>query len=162
MFGTYLNGAEGLIIISFAYGSELANPVSQGHKEISLIDGGIAVASSQDTFEPHACIDIGFRQRRAFAILVLVELRENKVPNLREAPAATGRVAARFATAVFLPKIIMYLAAGSAGTAIACRAPKVVPFSQSYDPFLRKTCFTPDLESFIIIKKYGDPEPVFG
>ena len=51
-----------------------------------------ALQHGGDTFEPHAGIDRGLRQRHTAPIRELLELHEHEIPNLDEAVAAGGRL----------------------------------------------------------------------
>ena len=66
--------------------------------------------------KPHSGVDIGLCKAGIVVVPVVVELRENKVPELHEPVAVTSRLTVGRAAAELLAAIEIYLGAGSAGT----------------------------------------------
>ncbi|MNW53935.1 hypothetical protein D3C74_315160 [compost metagenome] len=59
-----------------------------GNNRLEQIGVEVGIYILQDgskTFEPCACIDIFIRKRSVAAVLIMVELREYKVPHFKEA-----------------------------------------------------------------------------
>ena len=113
--------------------------------------------NSRHPFQPHTGIDIRFREKSAFPVFVLVKLGEDQIPDFRITLAVTARFAARFATAVFFPQVIMDFGTGTARSGITGRAPEVIFFTKADNSGCGDTRFAPDVKGFIVITENRYP-----
>ena len=98
--------------------------VDQMAEKVGLEDAVDALQDRGHSFQPHAGVDRGTRQRHAFILRHLFELHEDEVPEFQEAVAVLFRAAGRTAPDVFAA-VDENLRAGSARAGIAHR-PEIV------------------------------------
>src|ERR1043166_1356518 len=67
----------------------------QRFKQIGIVVGDFSLQHGGDTFETHAGIHTGLRQRSQFAAYIAVELHENEIPYLNVTSALAGEFAIR-------------------------------------------------------------------
>jgi len=90
--------------------------------------------------------------------LVLIVLSEYQIPYLREATAVAIGLALRSTAAKFFTKVIMNLAAWSAGTRITNGTPEIILFAESQYLLSGDSNLLPIGEGFIIVKVNSYPE----
>ncbi len=126
--------------------------------QVGVIDIMLALKDRADPLEPHAGVDRGFRQVRAAAVLELLELHEDQVPDLDKPVAilirATGRPAGDFG-----PVVVENLRAWAAG-ASRPHHPEIVRGGDADDPFVRQARMAfPDRCRLIVIMKDSHRQP---
>ena len=119
----------------------------RAHK-VGVVVVVLALQQRANPFQPHACIDGLHIQRAHRAILELLVLHENDVPDFDETVAVFfGR--SRRATPDVVAVIVEDLSTRAAGAGRA-HLPEVVGRRDANDPVFRNADFLPDFKGFII------------
>src|SRR5690606_1329519 len=107
------------------------------HVEVGLEDGADDLEDHGDALQAHPGVDVLARQRALGAVLFLVELHEDEVPDLEEAIAVIAAgPAAGPAAAQLLAAVVKDLRVGAVRTGGADGAPPVVLVAQPRDEVL--------------------------
>ena len=150
-----LAGAVGVAV------GRMRRRLDQRAHQVGVVVVVLALQERADPFQPHAGVDRRVRQRLHRAVLELLELHEDEVPDLDEAIAVLVRAAGRAAP----DAVAVVVEDFGAGAARAGRAhpPEVVVGRDADDPVVAKPCdLLPDRRRLVIGVVDGDQQLVFG
>ncbi|MBA7670009.1 hypothetical protein ES703_78151 [subsurface metagenome] len=162
VLGNHPDGVIIFIIRAILLARKLGDTLYQRRKEVDLIDRGFIIDRRRRPLQPHSCVDIGLGQRSALALLVLVILGEDQVPDFGKAPAVAVGSAGRLTAADILAEVIVNLAAGPTGTAISGGPPVVVLLPEAQYSILGDTHPPPVAEGLVVVEVDGYPQTFRG
>ena len=147
------------------------NAGEQRQEQIGLVDRGNALHDHSGALEAHAGVHARRGQRVSRAVQVVVELHEDKVPQLNVAVAGVsgvvlgiGAVGAAVGTQAppALTKVEVELAARAARPLQASRPPPVIFIAEPVNLVLGYADVAPQLEALVVGIVDGDGESLFG
>ena len=129
---------------------ELADLVGNVHDRVHVKERVHVLAHDGQTLQTHAGVDVFLLEFGVMSLTVVIELREDVIPDLDISVTVAANGAAGLAAAVLLAAIIIDLRAGTAGAGAVL--PEVVLLAKAEDPFRSDAdLFVPDLESLVIV-----------
>ena len=150
MVGDNANGNIVLGVFAVSLVRDLADRVENTANGIDLKHVVHALHDARKTLKTHAGIDVLLDKLGIIALAVVVELREDVVPDLHVAVAVAAGLAVRFAAAVFFAAVEIDFRAGTAGTRTVL--PEVVLFAETDDMRFGNTDFVfPNIVGFVVL-----------
>ena len=141
--------AGSLILCRIAPGGS-GGGINDRSDQISIVIVMLTLHDRCQTLQAHARVDGWLRQRLAGAILELLKLHEDKVPDLNEPVAIIVRTAGR-AAGHMVAMVIKYFRTGSARTGIAHR-PEIVRCTNADDAAFRQAGnLAPQFEGLVVV-----------
>ena len=136
--------------------------LDQGQEQVGVVIASFALDDRGHALEAHAGVDRRGRQRAHDAVLALVELHENEVPELDEPVAPLLDQRERIARLDRGAEVVVELGAGAAGPGIA-HGPEVVLLAVAEDPVLRNAHFAgPEPVGLVVVEVDRRIEPLRG
>ena len=128
---------------------DMGRGLDQRPHQVGVVVVVLALQERADPLQPHAGVDRGFRKRLAGAVLELLELHEDEVPDLDEPVAVLVGAAGRPAPDM-VAVIVEDFRAGAAGAG-RTHHPEVVVRRNADDPLVRQAGgLLPDLRRLVI------------
>jgi hypothetical protein len=162
MVGSDMNGLAGGHGISLVGGQtkQVAKSLTDGEHGVGLIKGLAVLSDACETFHGHASIDAAVLQGEARAVLLLIELGEDAVPEFEVAASGITVFGSRFlegeAGAVLLAAIVVEFGAGPAGSGFSSGSPEIIFFLESnHTGFGQTNLFGPNIPGFIVVAEDG-------
>ena len=107
------------------------------HEQVRIEIARLFLENRADTFETHAGVDAGFRQRSETPFFVPVKLHEDKIPKFKVSVAVASWRAPGFAASNLTSLVYYYFRTGTAWTRIT-HLPEIVFCAEPDDPCIRQ------------------------
>ena len=159
MLREHPQGVVGLLVRSVGLTRQLGRARDQVVEGVALVGREPVLHDRRGALQPHAGVDVGRGELGARAVAVVVELREDQVPDLDESLAAVG---GRQVGAVLLAVVVVDLAARAAGALLAGGAPEVVLVAVADDALGGDADVAPVALRLVVIEVDAHPQPLLG
>ena len=161
MVGNDTDGYIVLCVLTVGLARNGADGVEYLSDGVHLKEVVHALHNAGKTLKTHTGIDILLHELGVIAVAVIVELREDVVPDLHKAVTVTAGLAVGRAAAVFDSAVKVDLRAGAAGTLTVL--PEVVSLTKSYNVLLgHADDVAPDGVCLVVLFVYARPQKVCG
>ena len=155
MVGDDAEGAGGGAIRVIGLAAQLADPGQDVHEGVGLVDALLARQDADGALQAHARVHVLLGQGQEAAVLLLVVLHEDVVPDLQIVAAGTGRGAVGAAGGLVGDD--EHLRVRAAGAGDAGRAPPVVLLGEEEEVVLRHAHLPPEAPALVIPGAIGVP-----